>query len=323
MDSSYDEFELDDAYDENEELDLEDEGEEDDGEAARRRRKRGRRVPLRALRPYALGTRGIGTAQITNNAGKTAQLRLPAPAVTVPEFRKAMSQVQRDVQGSARVIRELREELDRTQRSAKQMQKGAAWAANAGILVQLVEQVKDVLIDATAAHEATKVAEENEDTQAGPSTPGSGARPGTGASSGSGTADVIVAEARVEADAKAKWAKDAKGAADRARKAAVQATAAKASADAALQAAAGTPALPAATAAAKAAQEALDAANAARAQAEVGEQRAKGAADKASEKLEAAKKNAAAIAQAADTAAATLDLFKKATGLGRHLNGSA
>src|SRR5712671_5928306 len=133
---SYDEYELDDAYDEYEDFELEDD-EGDDSEA--RHKKRRRRVP--GARQYALGAKGVSSAQISNAAGKTAQLKLKEPAVTVPEFRKAMSEVQRDVQGSAKVIRELREEVDRQQRARKRMEKEAAWSGNATVFVQVLEQV--------------------------------------------------------------------------------------------------------------------------------------------------------------------------------------
>src|SRR5919199_404942 len=152
---SYTDLEPDEGYpDYPDYAEFEPDGSESEDPESTRKRKRWR-IPGRLGRPYALGTKGVVLASISNGSGKTAQIKLPAPAVTVPEFRKAMSEVQRDVQGSAKVIGSLRDELESQKRAARRIQKSAAWAANAGILVQFIEQAKDVLVDVLAAHDLT------------------------------------------------------------------------------------------------------------------------------------------------------------------------
>jgi hypothetical protein len=141
MDGIYeDEFEFDEP-ELDDELFVEDE--EDDGEALRRRR----RAPPRAIRPYGVAARGVTTGQISNGAGKTAQIQLPAPAVTMAEFRKAMGQVQRDVQGSARAVRELRVELDQQRKATRQAQKQGVYAARIGLLTGVLDNVKSFIAD--------------------------------------------------------------------------------------------------------------------------------------------------------------------------------
>ncbi len=146
MDASYDEFEFEDALEDDElEMEMDEDEGEDDAEA--RRRRGGSRRSQRKIRPYAQGTQGIRTVQISNGAGKTAQLQLPARALTVQEFRRSMAQVQRDAQVSAKAVRDLREEMDRQQRTTRQLQKNAAWGANSGLFVLLADQVKELLVD--------------------------------------------------------------------------------------------------------------------------------------------------------------------------------